>query len=306
MLGLGHAMIARELRAAEWSHWHLSEGHSYYDRAPKKPRHLRGLSRLDHYILLRIRSGTGVVGHDECPGVDNRFHLVSCDKYLLKRPRFPTLFNDKRVPEWRDWWQSHFNLGLGIPSEHKDNDGVVTVCGNPFQRTVTQLVNGTLSLFHLGAPDSRCTRCLLKSCNGSDKCLLPLKFTGGGGRTVALTWWPDTGPCGKCGNKANRVRFHLGRSHDCALSYFMPFWDNIMTRWDDLPVIDRNTTVLQWWSSQPGLCVCDWTPPDVLTNHLRQRGGQSCLEHIVHMFEQWMRDGGRPVLVDMNVVWRRG
>jgi len=306
VLGLGHAMIARELRAAEWTHWHVSEGHGYYDRSPKKPRHLRSLSRLDHYILLRIRSGTGVTGHDGCPGVDDRFHLVSCDRYLLKRPRFPTLFNDKRVPEWRDWWQSHFNLGLGVPYEHKDNDGVVTVCGNPFQRTVTQLVNGTLSLFHLGAPDSRCTRCLLKSCNGSDKCKLPLKFTGGDGRQVALTWWPPTGPCGKCGNKANRVRVHLHRSRGCALYYFVPFWDNIVARWDDSPVIDRNTAVLQWWLSQPGLCVCDWTSPDVVGNHLRRRGGQSYLESIVAMFEQWIRDGGRPALVNLDVVWRRG
>jgi len=104
VLGLGHAMIARELRATEWSHWHTSEGHGYYDRNPKKPRHLLRLSRLDHYVLLRIRSGTGLVGHDGCQGVDDRFHLVSCDRYLAKRSRFPTLFNDKRIPEWRDWW----------------------------------------------------------------------------------------------------------------------------------------------------------------------------------------------------------
>jgi len=99
VLGLGHAMIARELRSAEWTHWHVSEGHGYYDRFPKKPRHLRGLSRLDHYILWRIRSGTGVTGHDGCRGVDHRFHLVSCDRYLAKCPRFPTLFNNKWVPE---------------------------------------------------------------------------------------------------------------------------------------------------------------------------------------------------------------
>jgi len=28
-LGLGHVMIARELRATEWPHWHVSEGHGY-------------------------------------------------------------------------------------------------------------------------------------------------------------------------------------------------------------------------------------------------------------------------------------
>jgi len=230
VLGLGHAIIAGELRAAEWSHWHKAEGHDYYDRSPRKPRHLRGLSRLDHYILLRIRSGTGVVGHDGCRGANDRFHLTFCDRYLVKRPRFPTLFNDKRIPEWRDWWQSHFNLGLGIPSEHEDNDGVVTVCGNPFQWTVTQLINGTLSLFHLGAPDSRCTRCLLKNCDGGDKCMLPVRFVspGGGGRRVALTWWPDVGPCGECGSSAKIFCAHLLWFPGCALHYFVPFWYNIV------------------------------------------------------------------------------
>ena len=78
-----------------------------------------------------------------------------------------------------------------------------------------------------------------------------------------------------------------------------------MARWDDLPVVDRNTTVLQWWSDQPGLCVCDWTSPDV-GSHLRQCDGKSCLEFIIAMFEQWMRDGGRPELDGLDVVWRRG
>jgi len=154
---------------------------------------------------LRIRSGTGVTGHDACHGVGDRFHLVSGDRYIAKRPRFPTLFNDMRIPEWRDWCQSHFNLGLGIPSEHTDNDGVVTVCGNPFQRTVTQLINGTLSLFHLGALDDRCARCLLKSCDGKDKRKLPLRFVEKHGRHVGLTWCPSVGPCGKCGSSAKDI-----------------------------------------------------------------------------------------------------
>jgi len=175
VLGLGHAMNDREVRTAEWAYWHISEVHGYYDRSPRKPRHLRGLSRLDHYILLRIHSGTDVPGHDGSPGAGDRFHLMSCDRYLAKRPRFPTLFNDKRVPKWRDWWQCHFNLGLGTLYEHQDNDGTVTVCGNPFQQTVTQLVNGTLSLFHLRS-DDRCTRCLLKSCDMADRCKIPVKF----------------------------------------------------------------------------------------------------------------------------------
>jgi len=305
VLCLSHAMIARELRATEWSHWHTTEGHGYYDPSPKKPRHLRGLSRLDHYILLRLRSGTDVTGHDGCPGVDDRFHLTSCNRYLAKRPRFPTLFNDKRVPEWRDWWQSHFNLGLGIPFEHRDNDGTVTVCGNPFQRTVTQLIDGTLSLFHLGS-DDRCTKCLLKSCDKADRCKIPVKFVSGSGWKVALKWWPDTGPCGKCGSNAKRLITHLGRRPECAAHYFDPFWNNIIGGWDHVAVIDRNTTTLQWWLDQPDTCVCGWDLPGVIANHLRLRTGTGCFEQIVAMFEGWVGDGGRPVLTGLSTSWRRG
>jgi len=44
ILGLGHAIIARDLRKTEWDHWYVAEGHGYYNRTLKKPRHLRGLS----------------------------------------------------------------------------------------------------------------------------------------------------------------------------------------------------------------------------------------------------------------------
>jgi len=305
VLGLGHPMIARELRSAEWTHWHISEGHGYYDQSPKKPRHLRGLSRLDHYILLRIRSGTGVTGHDGCPGVDP-FHLVSCDRYLTKRPRFRTLFKDKRVPEWRDWWQSHFNLGLCIPSEHHDNDWVVTVCGNSFQRTVTQLINGTLSLFHLGTPDDRCPRCLLKSSNGKDKCKLPLKLVEKRGRHVGLMWCLSVGSCSKCGSSAKIFQSNLGRFPECARHYFIPFWSNVVVGWDDLPAIDRNTAALQWWLSQSDRCVSGLDFPAVVNNQLRLGAGEGCVSCIVSDFDEWSRGGGRPMLVGMDTEWRRG
>ena len=61
-------------------------------------------------------------------------------------------------------------------------------------------------------------------------------------------------------------------------------------------MIDRNTAALQWWTNEPGLCVCDWSSPDVVGSHLRLHAGQQCLERIVVMFEEWMRDGGRAAL----------
>ena len=135
------------------------------------------MTRLDHYILIRLRSGGNLTGHDSCDRHDYRFHLAACNRYSKGRPMLLTLFNDKLIDAWRNWWRSHFNLGLGIPSEHQDNNGTVTVCGNPFQRTVTQLVAGTLTLFHLGV-DDRCARCHLARCDGKDLCRIPMRYTG--------------------------------------------------------------------------------------------------------------------------------
>ena len=44
VLGIGNAILARELRATEWTRWHVSEGHGYYNGTPKKPRHLYAVS----------------------------------------------------------------------------------------------------------------------------------------------------------------------------------------------------------------------------------------------------------------------
>jgi len=199
---------------------------------------------------------------------------------------------------------------MGIPYEHKDNDGVVTVCGNPFQRTVAQLIDGTLSLFHLGHDDDRCTRCLLKSCNGATRCRIPLKFEGSGScgmsRDVALRWWPVDGLCGRCGSTAKHLKAHLRRFHDCAHYYFVPFWYGVAEGWDDMDTIDRNTAALQRWLEQPGDCVCNWLGDAVVSDHLTLQAGEMCLERITSMFKTWINEGHRSVLVGINAVWRRG
>jgi len=37
----------RGLRSEEWITWHHEQGHEYYKRKPTKPKHLKGLTRLD-------------------------------------------------------------------------------------------------------------------------------------------------------------------------------------------------------------------------------------------------------------------
>lgn len=89
--------LIREWKREEWLKWHKEEGHDYYERIPKKPIHLKGLSRLDCYFLMRIRSGADKSGHNECKNAEFRHHLAMCDQYERNRPEKHTLYEDKHL-----------------------------------------------------------------------------------------------------------------------------------------------------------------------------------------------------------------
>src|SRR5207237_7899694 len=101
------------------------------------PRHLRGLIRLDSYVLLRIGSGTGLVGYNDCEGKDTRHHWVECPRYDENRPDRNTLYKDLAVSAWKDWWVGHGWLRLGIPRHITEIDGELVVADNPFDETLT-------------------------------------------------------------------------------------------------------------------------------------------------------------------------
>ncbi|RPA98027.1 hypothetical protein L873DRAFT_1915427 [Choiromyces venosus 120613-1] len=126
--GIRNDMIANELRRLEWAKWHSDQGHGYYDRGPRKPRHLQGPSRLDLFVLIRIRSGTGVKDHDSCAGHELRFHLVSCERFASRRPDREMLFDDKSLAGWVDWWRWHDYLGFNVLA-HKSSLGGVQIVG---------------------------------------------------------------------------------------------------------------------------------------------------------------------------------
>ncbi|RPA88740.1 hypothetical protein L873DRAFT_1796497, partial [Choiromyces venosus 120613-1] len=129
--GIRNDMIAREVRRSDWMKWHKAQGHGYYERTPRKPRHLRGLSHLNLYTLVRIRSGTDIRDHDDCNGHDMRFHLVYCPRFADGRPDRETLFDDKALPLWADWWRSHDFLGYSIQAQKPSLGTVQIVGGNP-------------------------------------------------------------------------------------------------------------------------------------------------------------------------------
>ena len=135
-MGVGNDLLARKMRSEEWLGWHRGQGHDYYGRLPRSPRHLRGLLRWDAYVLVRLRSGTGArVGHEDCDGVEDRFHMVKCPLYLAQRPSFSTLYDDRKVKEWVDWWKRHDYLGMHVVHHKSSIDGIKVVGGNPFDDT---------------------------------------------------------------------------------------------------------------------------------------------------------------------------
>ena len=79
--------------------WYKEEGHDYYKREPKKPKHMRGLTRLDYYVLMRIQLEVENRGHEECQWGENQFHLINCMKYVVNRPQQERVFYDRKINE---------------------------------------------------------------------------------------------------------------------------------------------------------------------------------------------------------------
>ena len=98
--------LLREIRAAEWQDMHNKGGHKYYRRNPGKPKHMKELSRMDNYVLMRLRSGVCDGEYEECDNCDKRHHLLHCGRYDSRRPEEESLYDDKKLEKWKEWWMS--------------------------------------------------------------------------------------------------------------------------------------------------------------------------------------------------------
>lgn len=154
----GYARI-RERRAAEWRKCHVAEGHSDYKGTLRDIRHLHTLSRLDIFALIRIRSGTGLVGHDDCINKDNRHHWTFCDHYLALRPAHDMLYDNLKLDPWIKWSWYHDCLGLGIPSNTLRSGNVSLAFGNPFDSSACIIWDGRYSTVDVASPTYRCEHC---------------------------------------------------------------------------------------------------------------------------------------------------
>ena len=52
--GIGQLADARDRRKLAWDMWHREQGHDYYKRSSRRATHLRGMQRMDAYVLMRI------------------------------------------------------------------------------------------------------------------------------------------------------------------------------------------------------------------------------------------------------------
>jgi len=240
--------MEKDMMWKEWSLWHKEEGHDYYKRERKTMSHLKGLSRMDAYVLFRLRIGVGTHGGEPCKKGGERFHTLKCDRFKNSRPDTSTIFDDKKIDIWKRWWLQHEYLGMGIPSTMTEQLNERVMFGNPFDHTVMIEKNGNIVVEQVAQ----------KSCDGCDKihvgpCMKRVVdmrgrwfFVGeeemncksyggafGGGSTSRL---------GGYGLKA-----HLGRNkRSCGRKMEIDYWMEVVNDKEGWDVEFRNAIVLKW------------------------------------------------------------
>jgi len=100
--GIGNDSVVRRKCVAEWKSWHPDKGHSYYRRDPRPPRHIRGLPRLDPYLLFMLRASVTEQRHDDCNDT-GRFCLPYCTRLEASRPNATSIHDDWKIQEWMSW-----------------------------------------------------------------------------------------------------------------------------------------------------------------------------------------------------------
>jgi len=284
--------IARRARRDEWAAWHKAEGHSYYNREPRQPRHMKGMSRLDAYILLRLRAGIPGMRHEDC-GDDERFHLLRCPTLVELRPDAASLYDDRKIGEWVAWWRKHDYIGIGIPRSARYLDDIRVVGGNPFTGRVYIREDGDVRAV---AVVRDCGRCLRTGCDGHN-CRRPvlrlpkrpdLVFMSGielrGNRAICLA----------CSQPFGNIYEHLRQNPDHLASWSADFWNNIADGWDDVEADLANTLVIRHVTLGPEVCPgCDRSgfTQGGLGKHLREKGGDACFGKAWKEFVCWLEAG---------------
>ena len=226
-------------------------------------------------------------GHEQCPGQEERFHLVLCPKYGGKCPGFENLFDDKHLHRWRAWWTHHDFLGLGIPRQHAELNDIRIVAGNPFTHVVTvEAPDGTRSTRKVERDCRRCGRRVA----GSHTCHrvtldlnMKYKFMTG-----------HDGKCGHCGTVMynRREAEHLNRNPECQIGWKRKFYTNIRDRWDEWEPAMVNGLVVEfvYRSITGNACDCGTVMARKrnIRGHLRELGSDVCFEAGMKGLRDWL------------------
>ena len=183
---------------------------------------------------MRIRSGADKRGHEECNNTEFRHHLAMCDRYEKKRPERHTLYDDKHLPKWKEWWEANEYLNMGIPTNTPSHDNVRVMYGNPFDNTITVDRNGRIVTEKLiKGPCERCQMTHLGRCS--------MKMAIKKGRWFFVDEREMT--CTQCGGKfgggstsrpgGSGLLDHLRRgSKKCGREWEKEYWKETVEKWD--------------------------------------------------------------------------
>lgn len=244
-----------EWRREEWKEWHDKEGHDYYKRDPRKPKHIKSLTRLDYYVLMRIRSRADNRGHEDCQFGENRFHLINCTKYNDKRPTPGSVFDDRKIGDWKTWWTVHDYLRMGIPTNLPEQIDTRMMFGNPFDSTITIEKNGKRITEKVPVDGQKC--------HGYDKihaggCLK--EVTNLTGRWFFIR--DDQMECNACGGKfgggstsrpgGSGLKDHAKRNKKCGPVLEREYWKQIVRRWTELEGEYKLALVMKWIGKEGG------------------------------------------------------
>ena len=285
--------LIREWKREEWLKWHKEDGHDYYERSPSKPKHLKGLSRLDCYVLMRLRSGTDKRGHEECENESFRHHLALCERYNKKRPELHTLYDDKCLGKWKEWWETNEYLNMGIPTNTISHENVRIMYGNPFDNTITMEKDGkTITEKSDNRVCDRCQRVHLGRC--------AKKMTIRQGRWFFVD--ENEMECNQCGGKfrggsTNRpggsgLIDHLRRSKKtCGRVWEKEYWIETIRKWEDweedfqVGLVNKWIELYRTKDKECKICGKKYVGAKSVKQHIRKEIG--CMEGMVKVVKEF-------------------
>jgi len=286
-----HSVIGRK-RVEEWKGWHADEGHRYYRRNLRPPRHMRGLTRLDAYVLLRLRVGVTKQRHNDCDDTD-RFHLLHCAELEASQPDTTPIHDDQKIGEWMSWWRRHDSIGMGILLCARYIEDVRVVAGNPFSGQVYIRDAHGLRVADVLID---CRRCLRANCDGI-ACRRPVVRFPNRDDLVFLCgvqMRENRAICLLCLLPFGNIYEHLQHNGDHLVSWANEFWNNIADGWDDVEAGLANLLVIRHVTVGAGRCPrCgkgDFAQGG-LGKHLRERSGDACFQTAWNEFVRWLEGG---------------